>query len=182
MSADERRPTDQFTSSDLHQLAASGLWLTNHQGDTPGDNDKYVLRRVALMKDLGVGRVFDGTRDFRQTLQMPIRDAVKTLYETQVSSLLVVADDRVVGIFTERDVLEKVAGDYPALADKPVQEVMTADPTVVYETDPVGAAVAAIAVAGHRHVPVLKMDSTLYGIVSPRRVIQYLEKHFGSLE
>jgi CBS domain-containing protein len=109
-----------------------------------------------------------------------VGDAVKTLYETQVSSLLVVSEEKVVGIFTERDVLEKVADKFPELADAPVSDVMTADPMVVYETDPVGAAIAAIAVAGHRHVPVLRVDSTLFGIVSPRRVFQYLEKHFDT--
>ncbi len=106
-----------------------------------------------------------------------IREAVKTLGETKVSSLLVVEADKVVGIFTERDVLEKVAEDYPTLADSPVSQVMTSDPTVVYESDPAAAAVAAIAVAGHRHVPVLKVDSSLLGIVSPRRFIQFLDQH-----
>lgn len=108
----------------------------------------------------------------------PIRQAVQALHGTHSSSLLVVDDGEVVGIFTERDVLERVAEQFPKLAARPVREVMTTDPTVIYESDPVGMALAAIAVAGHRHVPVLKVDATLDGIVSPRRVFDFLQKHF----
>lgn len=100
--------------------------------------------------------------------------AIQALHESKVSSLLVVDGSKLVGIFTERDVLEKAAGRLSELADQPVADVMTADPTVVYESDPVGTAVAAIAVAGHRHVPVLKMDGSVMGILSPKRVLSFL--------
>jgi signal-transduction protein with cAMP-binding, CBS, and nucleotidyltransferase domain len=106
-----------------------------------------------------------------------IAEAVVLLHESKVSSLLVVDGEKLVGIFTERDVLEKVADQFSKLASHPVGEVMTSNPTVVYETDPVGTAVAAIAVAGHRHVPVLKMDGSLLGIVSPKRVLSFLNPH-----
>lgn len=107
----------------------------------------------------------------------PIAEATKTLRDLKVSSLLVVKDDKLVGIFTERDVLEKAAEQFPKMADQPVSAVMTSDPLVVYETDPVGASLAAIAVAGHRHVPVLKMDGTVAGIISPKRVLRRLSGH-----
>ena len=107
-----------------------------------------------------------------------VREATEALHQAKVSSLLVVDDRQLVGIFTERDFLEKVADQYPQLAEKPLQQVMTTNPTVVYESDPVGTAVAAIAVAGHRHVPVLRMDGTVMGIVSPKRILRYLENHF----
>jgi CBS domain-containing protein len=109
--------------------------------------------------------------------QASIRDAIEALDKSKVSSLLVVDGNKLVGIFTERDVLEQVAGQFPQMANSPVVEVMTPNPTVVYESDPVGTAVAAIAVAGHRHVPVLRIDGTVMGLVSPRRVLSYLEQH-----
>jgi CBS domain-containing protein len=109
----------------------------------------------------------------------PIRDAIQTMYCLGVSSLLVVDDDKVVGIFTERDVLERVAEELDRLAVHPVWTVMTCNPTVVYESDPAAAAIAAIAVAGHRHVPVLKVDGTVRGIVSPLRVMDFFEARFG---
>ncbi len=106
-----------------------------------------------------------------------IEQAIEALFRSKVSSVLVVDQGRVVGIFTERDVLEKVAEQYPKLAGNAVSEVMTTNPTVVYETDPAAAALAAIAIGGHRHVPVLGVDNRLHGIVSPRRVFDFIEKY-----
>jgi CBS domain-containing protein len=115
------------------------------------------------------------------SLTAPIREAVQAMHCYGVSSLLVVEDGKVVGIFTERDVLERVAEHFERVASNPVQTVMTADPTVVYESDPAAAAVAGIAVAGHRHIPVLRVDGTVSGIVSPLRVINFLgQQRFSS--
>lgn len=118
------------------------------------------------------------SRPFIQlTADASIGEATQALAESNVSSLLVVEDEKLVGIFTERDILEKVADQYSQKSASPVREVMTSDPTVVYESDPIGMAVAAIAVAGHRHVPVLKMDGTVMGILSPKRVLASLREH-----
>jgi CBS domain-containing protein len=106
-----------------------------------------------------------------------VQDAIQILHDTGISSLLVVENDRLVGIFTERDVLERVAEQYDKLASVPVREVMTVSPTVVYGFEPAAAAVSAIAVAGHRHVPVLGADDSVLGVVSPRRVMKFIDKH-----
>lgn len=104
-------------------------------------------------------------------------EAIELLGESGVSSLLVVDGDRLLGIFTERDVLEKVVEQYSRVRSQPVEQFMTSDPTIIYESDPSAAAAAAIAVAGHRHVPVLDMDRRVRGIVSPRRFFQFVDKH-----
>ena len=107
----------------------------------------------------------------------PIREAIRQLNESQVASVLVVDDeDKLVGLFTERDALERVAERYSRVASNPVSEVMTTNPTVVYETDPAATAIAAIAVEGHRHVPVLSMDGKVIGVASPRRVFEFIEQ------
>ena len=108
----------------------------------------------------------------------PVHEAVEMLNDSGVSSLLVVENERLVGIFTERDVLEKIAEQYPRLFEEPVETFMTADPTIIYQTDPAASAAAAIAVAGHRHVPVLDLNEKVKGVVSPRRVFDFIEKHF----
>ena len=107
-----------------------------------------------------------------------IRHAVQAMAACRSASLLVVKGGSVIGIFTERDVLEKVAEQYPKLASHPVSEVMTRNPAVVYETDPAAAAVASIAVAGHRHVPVLGIDNDLIGVIGPRSVFDFVERYF----
>ncbi|QEG01805.1 inosine 5'-monophosphate dehydrogenase [Stieleria maiorica] len=108
-----------------------------------------------------------------------VQEAVEMLHDSGAASLLVVDSDRLVGIFTERDVLEKVVERYPRICSRPVEEFMTRDPTIVYQSDPSAAAAAAIAVAGHRHVPVLDMDERIQGIISPRRMFAFMERHFS---
>lgn len=108
-----------------------------------------------------------------------VRDAVQQLAANNVASLLVVDQDgTVVGIFTERDVLDNVAEQYDRVADHAISEVMTADPAVVYDSDPSAAAIASIAVAGHRHVPVLGVGGSLVGTLEPRHVFAFMEKYF----
>ena len=106
-----------------------------------------------------------------------VEQAIKRLDTLKVASLVVVDDDGTLqGIFTERDLLERVADRYEQLADTPITSVMTRDPLVVQAGDPAAASLAAIAVAGYRHVPVLDDQNRLLGIVSPRRVFEFLQR------
>ncbi len=104
-----------------------------------------------------------------------IYSALQALAGLQVASLLVVDKGRLVGVFTERDVLERVALRFDEVKDRPVREVMTSNPVVVYESDPAGAALSAIAVAGFRHVPVVDLNGAVVGVISPRRVFEFLQ-------
>ncbi len=105
--------------------------------------------------------------------------ALQVLTGLKVASLLVVDKGVLVGVFTERDALEKVAERYHQIKDLPVREVMTADPVVVHETDPPAAALSAIAVAGYRHVPVLAINGRVVGMISPRRVFSYIDQRLA---
>ena len=107
-----------------------------------------------------------------------IEDAMKLMDAVEISCVLVTADDRLVGVFTERDVLYKVADRYHQIKDQAVSQVMTRDPIIVYETDSAATALCVIAVSGIRHVPVLDVDGRLVGVVSPRRVTGFLQDHF----
>lgn len=111
------------------------------------------------------------------TPQTPVGDAIRRLHDHGVSSLLVVHENRLVGIFTERDVLEKVVEGFDRNQHQPVSDFMTCEPTIIYDSDPIAAAAAAISVAGHRHVPVLDFDENVYGLVSARRLFDFIENH-----
>lgn len=111
------------------------------------------------------------------TPNTPVHAAVKTLAGMQVACLLVVQDGRLVGVFSDRDVLERVALEYERVKDRPVGELMTADPIYAYENDSAAAALSIMAVSGVRHVPVTNMDHKVVGIVSPQRVTEFLRKH-----
>jgi CBS domain-containing protein len=81
---------------------------------------------------------------------------------------------RVLGIFTERDVLTKVTRDR-ALLSRPVSEVMTPDPVVLDEDASILVAINYMAVGGFRHIPLVADDGTLRGIVSGRDILAYVD-------
>ena len=67
--------------------------------------------------------------------------------------LLVEEEGRLVGVFSDRDVLKKVALEYDQMKDTPVSELMTKEPVFVYESSRSAAALSVMAVSGFRHVP-----------------------------
>lgn len=110
----------------------------------------------------------------------PIHVAVEKLASLGVACLLIEEEGDLVGVFSDRDVLNKVALEYEAIRDRPVSEVMTVDPIYLYETDSAAAALSVMAVSGYRHVPMLDVDDKLAGIISPQRVTAFLQEHYDT--
>ena len=110
-------------------------------------------------------------------VDMPVCDALDKLANMHVACLLVQQDDKLVGIFSDRDVLDRVALEYEQIEDTPVGDVMTADPVFVYESQSAAAALSVMAVSGYRHVPVLDSKQRIVGIISPQRVTEFLKRH-----
>ncbi len=81
-----------------------------------------------------------------------VREAVALLARDPGGAVLVLEGGALSGIFTERDVLKKVAGQ-PGALDAPLAEYMTADPVVVHESETVAVALHKMAAGGFRHVP-----------------------------
>lgn len=107
-----------------------------------------------------------------------IADAIDKLSGHHISCLLVVEGGKLVGVFSDRDVLNRVALEYEQIKDDPISSVMTTDPVYVYATDPSASALSVMAVCGFRHVPILDLDDNLVGIVSPQRVTAFLKQFF----
>ncbi|MCA9232814.1 MAG: CBS domain-containing protein [Planctomycetales bacterium] len=107
---------------------------------------------------------------------MSVFDAVHKMAFMHVACLLVEEDSKLVGVFSDRDVLTRVALEYEHCKDSPVAEYMTTDPVFVYSSQSAAAALSVMAVSGHRHVPVLDNQQNIVGIVSPQRVTEFLKR------
>ncbi|MEE9212531.1 MAG: CBS domain-containing protein [Phycisphaeraceae bacterium] len=108
-----------------------------------------------------------------------IEQAMRTMAEREIACVLVTEGDRLLGLFSERDVLNKVADRFEQIKNHSVTEVMTPEPMVVHDIDSPATALNLMAVHGFRHVPILNVDEKLVGIVGPRRVSNYLQAHFA---
>lgn len=106
-----------------------------------------------------------------------VEAALKLLAGRNVACALVEEAGKLVGVFSDRDILNKVALEFDAMKHRPVREVMTKEPVFVNETDSSAAALCVMAVMGHRHVPVLDRDHRVLGIVTPQRITSFLLGH-----
>jgi CBS domain-containing protein len=111
-----------------------------------------------------------------------VSEAVEHMRAKEVACLLVVENNKLMGLFSVRDVLNNVAEQYDAMKDLPVSEVMTRTPIFAYDTDASGAVLSVMAASGYRHVPVLDSQQTVVGIVSPQRVLDFLLTHLSDDE
>ncbi len=99
--------------------------------------------------------------------QTPVREVLKTMQAARIGSMVVVDTAQVpVGIFTNVDVLERVAAPQ-APVDAPISGVMTPAPVVLEEEATLADAAIAMARHGIRHVVVTR-DGRLAGVVSER--------------
>lgn len=98
-----------------------------------------------------------------------VRDAVAHMADQEVDCLAVADGRALVGIFTERDLLEAIA-DRVDLDKTPVAEYMAEAPDVVAPTVSVTEAAAWLMQTGYRHLPVMD-EGELLGIVGVRDLL-----------
>ncbi len=102
-----------------------------------------------------------------------VLDAVQLMNKSQVSSVLVVDNGRLSGIFTERDVLRRVVGSALDPKATPLSSVMTAGLTTIAPTTSIDEAHAIFTSRHCRHLPVLD-DSRLVGLISVGDISRWL--------
>jgi len=100
-------------------------------------------------------------------------EAIRLMKERRYGSVFVLDGDRLAGIFTERDVLMKLAGRAVDPAKTTVGDLMTPEPATLNLEDPLSFAIHLMAVRGLRHIPILK-DGKPMGVVSIRGILSYL--------
>ena len=100
-----------------------------------------------------------------------VEAALAQMHAGGLDCLLVMDGPRLVGIFTDRDAVLKLAGqpDRPASID----EVMTRDPVVLRHDDPIAVAINKMAVGGFRHVPIMDGGRPT-GVVSAKDVFRHI--------
>jgi len=108
----------------------------------------------------------------------PIEQAVRQMADGRTGCVLILGDDgRLVGIFTERDFVNRVVAAGLDVS-RPVGDVMTRDPKTLARTDNVQQAVELMGAGGYRHIPVLGELGQPVGVLSVREIIHYLVEYF----
>ncbi|GAA1388691.1 cyclic nucleotide-binding/CBS domain-containing protein [Luteococcus peritonei] len=104
------------------------------------------------------------------TSEVSIREAAQLMTRHRISALLVVDDGRLVGIVTDRDLRSKVvaAGVDP---ERPLSEVMTAEPVQVEPGTQAFEALLEMTTRGVHHLPVVR-DGRALGVVTAGDIVR----------
>lgn len=94
-----------------------------------------------------------------------VRDAVRILAEKRIGALPVLEQGRVAGIFSERDVIHRLAEEGQSCLDQRVGDVMTSPAITVARATLIDDALALMTRRRIRHLPVIESEA-MCGFIS----------------
>lgn len=107
----------------------------------------------------------------------PVHAALARLREERHNVCLVTEKGRLVGIFTDRDVLRKVADTPTTLAER-IDELMSRNPITVLPTTSAAAALQLMDANHFRNLPVVQADGKLVGNMTHKAIIDFLAARY----
>jgi CBS domain-containing protein len=106
-----------------------------------------------------------------------LRDTLATMRAARGGAVIVCRDGRAVGIFTERDVLNKLF--VPAVDEgQPIDRFMTPDPASLPSDATLGEAVRLMTEKGYRNIPLVDPQGRSAGMIAARDIVVYVAEHF----
>jgi CBS domain-containing protein len=122
------------------------------------------------------------------TLQLPkpisvasdstVHDAVQTMQKGRFGAVLVVDKKKLVGIFTERDVLIKLAAKGKDWKKEKIADWMTKDPESLVVTASLAFALNMMSEGGFRHVPLVNDKNEPVSVLSVKDIVRYICSFF----
>jgi CBS domain-containing protein len=105
-----------------------------------------------------------------------VGEAMRTMLSNNIGALPVVDDaGHLLGVFSERDLLTKVALTGPGYAGRPVRDFMTRNPETVREGDTLAFVLHKMDSGGYRHLPVLR-EGRVLGMISVRDMLRHITR------
>ena len=119
------------------------------------------------MTERTIRQIIEGQTPVTAAASMSVTEAAQVMKEKNVGALMVVDDEKLVGVFTERDALFRVLAQGRSGESTKLAEVMTREPKTVAADKPFLHALQMMHEGGFRHLPVVE-NERLLGIVSVR--------------
>jgi len=134
---------------------------------------------MELSRNLKIESVsrLEPTAPRRVGVRQSVHDAVELMRGERVGCVLVTDEGRLVGIFTERDLLTRVLAVGRPLSAA-IGSCMTPEPESVDCNDPIRLAILKMERGGFRHLPVIDAQCRPIGILSAKRIIGWVVSHF----
>ncbi|MGB4360732.1 MAG: CBS domain-containing protein [Rhodoferax sp.] len=122
------------------------------------------------MFDLPIRSVMERKKFITAAPDTAVSQAARLMATKDAGAVLVVEDDQLIGIFTERDVVFRVIAQGLDPKETCLRQVMTADPKTLSPNQCYGHALVIMQENGFRHVPVVEENLPI-GIISSRNAM-----------
>ena len=106
-----------------------------------------------------------GSGVFTTTSDKSLLDIAKLLQEHGIGCIVIVSDDKIAGIVSERDLMRAIGQAGPKVLEQPVSDFMTKSVITAREADTVDQLTAEMTKRRFRHMPVVEKNR-LIGLVS----------------
>jgi CBS domain-containing protein len=106
-----------------------------------------------------------GSGVFTTTSDKSLLDIAKLLQQHGIGCIVIVSDDKIAGIVSERDLLRAIGQAGPKVLEQPVSDFMTKTVIAAREADTVDQLMAEMTKRRFRHMPVVEKNR-LIGLVS----------------
>ena len=104
-----------------------------------------------------------------------VHEAFDLMAKNDIGCVLVEDDDeKLVGIFTERDMIRRVCGECAALDKHKVADYMSGNPDTLERQDSLAFALNRMCEYDYRHVPIIDSDQHPQGVVSMRDIVKQI--------
>ena len=103
--------------------------------------------------------------------------AIKTLAERKIGAVLVISQDRIEGILSERDIVRVLGERGAAVLDEPVSVVMTRKVVSCKQADTVAAIMEMMTSGKFRHLPVVE-EGAVVGLISIGDIVKWRVREY----
>ncbi len=115
------------------------------------------------------------TLSVRIAPETPIKQVIQTMVEKRIGAVLIVENNEMTGIFSERDLIMKIAEHYDEVCEQPVQDFMTPNPVHLSIKHNIAYALNRMDVGDYRHIPITDENNYPTGIIAIRDIIRYID-------
>ena len=110
--------------------------------------------------------------------QATLQDAIASMQKYHIGCILLENNQKITGIFTERDIVQNIVGNRHNLEKECVADYMTKSPDVLHIQDPIAFALNKMISGGYRHIPIVDKEEKPIGIITMQDIINHLGDYF----
>lgn len=116
------------------------------------------------------------------TKDTKVAEAVNLFNDKNVGCVLVIDDKtkKLIGIFTERDVIRKLVNKGYDIYKETIEKYMTRFPDALCIHDPISYALNRMASCGYRHIPLVDENQIPIGFLSIRDIVDHIADYFSN--